>query len=165
MTLSEARTLHAYSSWATNKIFETLSSLTQEQYTHGMNSSHGGIHGTMVHLVGAEKVWLERFQGSPQPFLSENPPSTMSELRNIWENVGFDTAKWLGTMSDRRLSETFTMKTLKGETFTHQFGQAFQHLINHSSYHRGQIVTLLRQLGVKPPATDMIVFFRETSKK
>lgn len=165
MTLQEIKTLHAYNSWADNHIFETLEEVPAAQYMKDMKSSHGGLHGTMVHLVGAEKIWLERWQGSPQPFLSDNALESLAALKKVWEKVGYDTAKWLGAMSDKKLTETFTMKTAAGDTFTHIFWQAFQHLVNHSSYHRGQIVVMLRQIGVKPPATDLIRFYRETVKR
>jgi uncharacterized damage-inducible protein DinB len=164
MTLHEIKTLSAYNAWANSRIFEALEKIAPELYMKDMKSSHGGIHGTLVHLVGAEKVWLERFQGAPQPFLSQNPPGSLTELKAIWEKVGYDTAKWLGTMTDKRLGETFEMKTLKGDVFVHVFWQAFQHVVNHSSYHRGQIVAMLRQLDVKPVSTDLIQFYRETKK-
>lgn len=164
MTLHEIKILHAYNAWANNRIFDALAALTPEQYMTDMKGSHGGIHPTLVHMVGAEKVWLERFRGSAQPFLSENPPKSLAELKTVWEKVGFDAAKWLGTMTDKKLGETFTMKTVKGDTFTHLFWQAFQHVVNHSTYHRGQIITMMRQLGVKPPTTDLIVFYRETAR-
>jgi len=164
MTLQEIKTLHAYNAWANNRIFDALAALTPGQYMQDMKGSHGGIHATLVHMVGAEKVWLERFQGGAQPFLSENPPKSLEELKAVWEKVGFDTAKWLGTMTDKKLGDTFMMKTLKGDTFTHVFWQAFQHVVNHSTYHRGQIITMMRQSGVKPPTTDLIVFYRETAK-
>jgi uncharacterized damage-inducible protein DinB len=164
MTLSELKLLHAYNSWADNRIFDALVQLPAEQYLQDMKGSHGGIHNTLVHLVGAQKVWLERFQGAAQPFLSENPPKSLAELKAIWEKVGHDTAQWLGTMSDKKLQEPFAMKTTKGDVFTHIYWRACQHVVNHSTYHRGQIVTMLRQLGVKPPATDLILFYRETGK-
>jgi uncharacterized damage-inducible protein DinB len=165
MTLSEIKFLHAYNSWADNLIFEALTPLPPEKYLQDMKSSHGGIHGTLVHTVGAEKIWLERFLGDVQKPLGANPPGTLGDLRKVWEKVGLDTARWLGTMSDRKLQETFTMKTVKGDTFTHVFWHAFQHMVNHSSYHRGQIITMLRQLGEKPVTTDLIRFYRETGKK
>ena len=164
MTLSELKLLHAYNSWAANRIFVALATIPTDKYMQDLKSSHGGIHGTLVHTVGAEKVWLERFQGAPQEFLSKNPPKSLAELKTVWEKVGYDTAKWLSSMSDKKLGETFTMKTPKGDTFTHVFWQAFQHVVNHSSYHRGQIITMLRQLGEKPVSTDLIQFYRETGK-
>lgn len=115
-------------------------------------------------MVGAEKIWLERFQGEAQPFLKVAEIPSLADVKTIWEKVGYDTAKWLGSMNDKALQGTFAMKTMKGDTFTQVFWQAFQHLVNHSSYHRGQIVTMLRQLDVTPPATDLIRFYRETQK-
>jgi uncharacterized damage-inducible protein DinB len=164
VTFQEAKTLHAYNAWATNRIFNIIQELPPEQYMKDMKSSHGGIHGTLVHMVGAEKVWVERFNANPQPFLKAEEILNAAALYTIWEKVGYETAKWLGLMTDKRLNETFTMKTLKGDTFTHIFWQAFQHLVNHSTYHRGQIVTMLRQFDVKPPSTDLIQFYREVRK-
>jgi uncharacterized damage-inducible protein DinB len=164
MTLQEAKTLHAYNSWANNRVFDTVEKLPSELYFKDMQSSHKNIHETLIHIVGAEKVWVERFEGNPQPFLSQTPPATLAELKTIWEQVGLNTAKWLGAMSDKRLNETFEMKTLKGEVFRHVYWQAFQHMINHGSYHRGQITTMLRQLGHPPAATDLILFYREARR-
>jgi uncharacterized damage-inducible protein DinB len=165
MTLQEIKTLLAYNAWASHKLFEVLSSLPDDHYAKDMNSSHGGIHGTLIHMVGAEKIWLERFKGAPQPPLSQNPPRSLAELMKIWETVGYDMAHWLGSMTDKKLTESFTAKTLSGDTFTNTFIQALQHVVNHSSYHRGQIVTMMRQLGAKPPSTDLIRFYRETAKR
>lgn len=164
MTLHELKTLHAYSSWADNRLFDSLEPIPAEQYMKDLGSSHGGIHGTMVHLVGAQKIWIERFKGESQPFLTLNPPDSLAALKGVWEKVGYETAKWLGMMTDKKLTGTFSMKNLKGETQTHLFWQAFQHLANHSSYHRGQVVTMMRQLGETPPTTDMILFYMESRR-
>ncbi len=164
MTLHEIKTLHAYNSWASNRLFDALATMTPEQYTQDMKGSHGGIHTTLIHMVGAEKLWLERFHGAPQPFLTVATATSLTELKTIWEKIGYDTAKWLGMMTDKKLTETFTFKTLKGDQFTHIFWQAFQHVVNHSTYHRGQVITMMRQLGVKPPTTDLSLFYRETRK-
>ncbi len=164
MTLQEIKTLHAYNAWATNRIFDSLTSLTGEQYKKEMQTSHGSIHATLTHMVGAEKVWLERWLGSPQPFLKEAEIDSLKTLRGIWETTGYDIAKWLGAMTDRKLQNTFETKTSKGDIFINTFQEAFQHVVNHSSYHRGQIVGMIRQLGAPAVATDMILFFRETAK-
>jgi uncharacterized damage-inducible protein DinB len=166
MTLSELRFLHAYNAWANSRLFDALEAMPADQYRQDMKASHGSIHNTLVHMVGAEKIWLERWKDLPtEPFLKPDDVASLSGLKNLWEEIGHDTAQWLGGMNDKKLQETFTMKTLKGDTFTHQYWQAFQHLINHSTFHRGQVITMMRQLGVKPPATDLIVFYRETAKK
>ncbi len=171
MTLQEIKLLHAYNSWADNCMFDVLVTLSAEQYTQDMKSSHGGIHGTMTHIVGAEKIWLSRWIGKPRSrgkpdatILKAADVASVAELRSIREKVGYDMARFLGTMSDKKLKETSSLTTSKGATFTHIYWQAIQHMVNHSSYHRGQITTMLRQLQVDPPGTDLIKFYRETGK-
>jgi uncharacterized damage-inducible protein DinB len=164
MTQKELSRLHAYSSWATNRMLNAIEQLTTEQYTRDMKSSHGSIQGTLLHLVGAEKIWLSRWKGVTEPFLTLAEVPDLPAMRNVWEDVGRHTVQWLGTMTDAQLNGTFSLKTSTGETVTHIFWQAFQHLVNHSTYHRGQLVTMLRQLEVKPPVTDLIFFYRETAK-
>ena len=165
MTLQELKLLHAFNSWATNRIFNACESMPPEEYRRDVKTSHGSIHGTLVHLVGAEKIWLSRWLGTPdQTFLSANEAPDVATLRSVWEKTGFETARFLGTMNDKKLSGTFTMKNMKGEQFTQTYWQAFQHVVDHSTYHRGQVVAIMRMLGTPPPSTGMITFYRETAK-
>ncbi len=165
MTLHEATMLRAFNSWATNRILEALAGLTDEQYRRDMKASHGNIHNTLAHIAGAEKIWLERWTGKPNPaFLKPEEVPSLHDVRTLWENVGYATAGFFGSMTDRKLQETFTMTTSSGERHTHTIAQALLHLVDHSTYHRGQIITMMRQMGITPPTTSMIVFFRETAK-
>jgi len=165
MTLQEMKLLHAFSSWATQRIFEAATALTPEQFGKDMKSSHKSIQGTLLHLVAAEMIWLSRWQGKTEmPKLEPSAVPTLEALKTAWEKVGLETAKWLGAMTDRSLQETFTMTTSAGVTYRHTFAQAFQHVVDHSTYHRGQIITLLRQTGMTPPNTGLITFYRETAK-
>ncbi len=165
MTLQEIRLLQAFSAWATNRVFTALESLPLEQYHRDMKTSHGSIHGTLVHLVGAEKIWLARWENRKEPFLTSAEVPTREELFALWERVGFAAAQFLGTMSDARLQQTFVMRTVRGDQFEHTFQQALQHVVDHSTYHRGQVIAMMRQLGVEPPSTGLIQFYRETGKK
>jgi uncharacterized damage-inducible protein DinB len=165
VNIQEARSLNAYNSWATNRIFDLVTAIPAKDYLADLKSSHGGIHGTLTHLVSAEKTWLARWLGEqPDPLSADAVPDAQT-LKEIWEKVGFETARWIGGMTDKRLQETFTMKTAKGDAYTHLYWQTFQHLVNHCSYHRGQIITMLRQTGHEAVSTDLIRFYRETGKK
>jgi len=165
MTLHEIRLLHAFNSWASARIFDALTTMSSEMYMRDMKSSHAGIHGTLTHMVGAEKLWLSRWIATTgAKMLQPSEVPGLPQLKAIWESVGYDTAKFLGTMTDKKLQETFTMTTAKGDTLTPVYWQAFQHVVDHSTYHRGQVVTLMRQLGVTPPSTGLIAFYRETNK-
>jgi uncharacterized damage-inducible protein DinB len=166
MTLQEIRLLHAYNAWATNKLFDALAPCSAEETTTDMKSSHGSILGTMTHLVGAEKIWLARWVGTPgATMLKQSEVPTLTDLRKVWETTGYETARWLGSMTDKKLLDTFSMASAKGEIFTHVYWQAIQHVVDHSTYHRGQVITLMRQIGKVPPSTGLITFYRESWKK
>jgi uncharacterized damage-inducible protein DinB len=165
MTFNDVKRLFDYNRWANVAIFEALAGIPADAYSRDLQSSHGGLHGTLSHLVGAEKIWLSRWVGRPEPRLIE--PSefpALRELRELWEEVDRDRDGFLGTFDDQRLQETLTMSTTSGKTFAHAYWQMFQHLVNHSSYHRGQIAGMMRQLGFQPPATDLIRFYREAGR-
>jgi uncharacterized damage-inducible protein DinB len=165
MTLQELKLLHAFNSWATQKIFDTLAAVPPEVVRADLKASHGSIFGTLTHLVAAEKIWLSRWVGRPdRKMLTPEEAADLPALKKIWEEVGYETARWLGTMTDKRVQETFSMTNVRGETLTPILWQAFQHVVDHSTYHRGQIITLLRQSGITPPATSLILFYRETAK-
>ncbi len=165
MTAQEMRQLYAFNSWATNKFFDALGQLPQEQLSRDMKTSHSSIHNTLVHLVGAEKIWHERWTGGTiEPFLKPEQAPTLTALKQIWTKVGFDTAKFLAGTTDRKLQEFFDMKTSKGEVLKQLYWQSMLHVVDHSTYHRGQIVTLMRQQEIVPPSTMMSLFFRETAK-
>jgi uncharacterized damage-inducible protein DinB len=165
MTLQQLKLLHAFNSWASNRVFNACEDIPSEQYHRDLKASHGSIHGTLVHMVGAEKMWLSRWLGNPdRVYLSGKEAPDFSTLRSLWEKTGFDVAKFLGTMNDRRLLETFSYTAPDGARFTYPYWQTFQHVVDHSTYHRGQVVVLMRQLGVTPPSTGLTMFYRETAK-
>ncbi|TAK65234.1 MAG: hypothetical protein EPO24_02760 [Bacteroidetes bacterium] len=162
MTLSDIKTLYAYNTWANNKIFEALSQLTDEQYMQDMKSSHGGIHGTLTHLVGAGKVWLARWKNSSdKEMLRTNEISSLSALISIRKTIEDGIDSFINEMSDEKLQELFTLTTAKGDKYVYSYANMLQHLANHSTYHRGQIVTMLRQIGVTPPQTDFSFYLRQ----
>jgi uncharacterized damage-inducible protein DinB len=166
MTLQEIKTLVAYSAWATNRIFEALEALSPEETMRDMKSSHGSIHGTLTHLVGAEKMWLSRMSGTPdKATIKPTDVPTVADVKTTWEQTGFALAKFLGLQTDKKLEDTFGFLTLTGEQFTYRYGEALQHVVNHSTFHRGQVVALMRQMGHKPPDTGLTIFIRETRKR
>jgi uncharacterized damage-inducible protein DinB len=166
MTLQEIKTLVAYSAWATNRIFEALEELSPEETMRDMKSSHGSIHGTLTHLVGAEKMWLSRMSGTPdKATIKPTDVPTVADVKTTWEQTGFALAKFLGLQTDKKLEDTFGFLTLTGEQFTYRYGEALQHVVNHSTFHRGQVVALMRQMGHKPPDTGLTIFIRETRKR
>ncbi len=165
MTQQEMKLLFAYNAWSLNRVFEAAAALPADQLMKDMHGSHGSIFGTLVHIVGAEKLWLERWKGIPNPALMKpGEVPTLDKLRDTWNTVGYEVAHFIAGMTDRKLQEVFEMKTTDGQPYKHIYWQAMLHMVDHSSFHRGQVVTMMRQQGVKPPLTGMINFWRETAK-
>lgn len=161
MMLDEVRQLFAYNAWANGKIFDAAAGLTAEQYTRDLKSSHGGIHGTLAHIVWAEQLWLHRWLERPNPAVPQGRDlADLAAVRGRWEEVEAERATFLQEMTERRLNEMRTVKPSTGGAFSHSFAQMFRHVVDHSTYHRGQVVTMLRQVGAVPPNTGLIVFYR-----
>jgi uncharacterized damage-inducible protein DinB len=105
---------------------------------------------------------LHRWLVKPNPVVPQGADlKSLAEVRSRWEAVEAERGRFVAGMTGARLDETRLVKPSSGGEYVHTFRQMFRHFINHSSYHRGQIVTLLRQLGSKPPSTDLILYYRK----
>jgi len=166
VTVPEVRELFAYNAWANRKFFPVLAALPAEPYFRDLKSSHGGIHGTLCHIVWAEELWLNRWLKQPNPAVPQGRDlATLEAAVERWERVEARRAALLAGLSEARWDETVAVKPSTGGEYVHTFRQMFRHAVDHSSYHRGQIVTMLRQLGVTPPTTGLIYFYREVAHR
>jgi len=162
MTVAEVRELFAYNAWANRRFFAALEPLPVEVYVRDLKSSHGGLHGTLCHIVWAEQLWLNRWLGKPNPAVPQGRDlASLAAARTRWEAIEAERATFLAGLTERRLDEAVAVKPSTGGEYRHTFREMFRHAIDHSSYHRGQLVTLLRQVGAPPPGTGLIVFYRE----
>ena len=151
--------LYAYNNWANSKIFDAVSVLKSEEYTQDLKSSYRSVRDTVVHIISAEWIWLMRMQGiSPKALWESSDFSTVSVLRQHWEGVVSKQNEFLESITEESLNDSITYINTRDETFTYPLWQILLHLINHSSYHRGQVTTMLRQLGAETVPTDFLVF-------
>jgi uncharacterized damage-inducible protein DinB len=159
--MNELLDLFDYNAWANRTIFDAVAQLPDGQYFRDLKSSYGGVHGTLCHIVWAEQLWLHRWLGKANPALPQGQDlKSLAAVRSRWEEVEAERGSFLTGITEPRLAETRIVKPSTGGEYVHTFRQMFRHFINHSSYHRGQIVAFLRQLGATPPSTDLILFYR-----
>ncbi len=160
--MNEFLELFDYNAWANRIIFAAVAPLPEAQYFRDLKSSFAGIHGTLAHIVWAEQLWLHRWVGKPNPPIAQGTDlRSLADVRSRWEQVERERAAFVAALGDVRLDDTRVVKPSSGGEYVHSFRQMFRHFINHSSYHRGQIVVFLRQLGSRAPNTDLIRFYRE----
>ena len=164
MTPEEMRLLYDYNAWANRRALEACAPLTTEQFTRGLGSSFGSLRDTLAHIWGAEWLWLERFQGrSPGSLPDASQFADLASLRGRWMELEASLLRFVRGLTQENLDRVMEYKTLKFGVYRNPLWQSMQHLVNHGSYHRGQVTTLLRQLGAQPILTDLMHFYRERS--
>ena len=162
MNTATIRNLYEYDRWANARLLAVVSRLKSEQFTKNLGNSFSSIRDTLAHILGAEWIWLERWKGnSPKALLDPKEFPTVDALRARWGRLEKDQADFLRGLSEERLQAALRYTTTEGTPFVQPLWQLMTHLVNHSTYHRGQVITLLRQVGAEPVSTDLVVFFRE----
>ena len=162
MNAEEFCTLYEYNSWANRRVIESCAQLNADQFTRDLVSSFHSVRDTLAHILGAEWLWLERWHGrshSSLPFAEEF--SDVDTIRARWEEVERDLTDFVASLTDEDLARVYEYKTTAGVPQASPAWQMLQHLVNHGTYHRGQIATMLRQLGNKSQSTDLIAFYRQ----
>ena len=162
MDLQELRTLVDYHYWARDRVLAAAATLTPEQFTRGLGSSFSSVRDTLAHVYAAEWVWCSRWNGrSPSSLLSPDQFPDVDTLRARWATLESDVRGVLDRMGEQGLDRVIGYTMLSGDERQSVFWHMLQHVVNHASYHRGQVTTLLRQLGAAPPeGTDLITFYR-----
>lgn len=159
MNKSDVEYLCSYDRWANARILEVVSGLTEEQFTMDMKSSHGSVRDTLAHILAAEWIWLERWNGvSPKALFNPSAFPNVGALRNRWNEVERGYGEFIERITDDSLDKVVTYTNTKGEEWSYPLVKMFQHVMNHSSYHRGQVITMLRQLGKEAVTVDLLVF-------
>jgi uncharacterized damage-inducible protein DinB len=154
--------LFDYTVWANHRAMRAAATLSVDDFKRDLKSSHGGIRGTLTHTMSAEWVWLERWKGvSPLRHFDEGEFPTLLELRDRWGVIEDHRASWLGALAEDGPAAIVSYTTFDGRHFESPLWKLVQHMSNHGTYHRGQVTTMLRQLGAKAVSTDMVLWDRE----
>src|SRR5437868_850312 len=165
VTNDEIKVLLDYHYWARNRMLAALDALTSEQFTQPIESSFKSIRDTAVHIMGAEAVWYSRWRGNPQAMLTTEGFRDVASLRSAWRELESGVRAFFEGLGADEIETRIEYKSLKGEPHSSSFRQMLQHVVNHATYHRGQVTTMLRQIGVKvPESTDLIAFYRMQEK-
>jgi len=164
MSADDVRTLYKYNDWANRRITSAARPLDAAAFTRDLGNSFGSVRDTLAHIWWAEWIWLERWQGrSPKQAVVFSEFPDIDALEKRWADVERNRQSFLERLTDDMLGRRIAYQNLANQTWEYSLGQMMQHLMNHSTYHRGQIVTMLRQLGAKGVSTDYLLYFDEQS--
>jgi uncharacterized damage-inducible protein DinB len=136
--------------------------LTPEALGREQGTSFGSVLGTLEHLYGADWVWMERWQGRiPTGFPAKGTLATIAHFRAAWSALDAEREAFLSALTPGRLAEPLAYRNLKGESFSLPLGDLLHHVSNHATYHRGQVMQLVRQLGGTATSTDFLYWLPE----
>jgi uncharacterized damage-inducible protein DinB len=157
LSLATLNELFDYNYWARDLQLRACAALTQEQFLRPVGGSFPSVRDTLAHLVNVEWLWLERFRGrSPRSLPAAAELPTLDAVSGRWSAVEREMREYLGGLNEEALERVETYVSTRGQTWRYALWRMIVHLLNHQSYHRGQITNLLRQLGVPPPPVDFL---------
>jgi uncharacterized damage-inducible protein DinB len=166
MNLTDIKDLIDYTEWANELAMDAALKLPDEGLRRDFGISHKSIFGTLLHMAGAEWIWLERWHGrSPrkdEAWLLWTPESCadLAMLEDRWGEVRNRRARYVSELDEDRLSADLPYKLLSGDASSMALVDQMRHVANHATMHRGQVVGMIRQLGLEPPATDLLFYLR-----
>lgn len=169
MNKDDIQLLYEYDRWANARVFHFLEALTAEQVTRDLGGSFPSVRDTMLHILAGEWTWLTYWKASAQDdsfladlrnrrealFAPEAFPD-LGALRRKWSELEKEQLSFVDSVTDDSLQ-----KMLPARNTLLSLAHLMQHLANHSTYHRGQLSLMMRQLGAEPAPTDFHVFLGE----
>jgi len=166
MDRSDIKQLFDYTEWANGLAVSAAKDLSDENLRRDFSISHGSIFGTLLHMAGAEWIWLERWHGHSPPlaeawalWASDTCPD-LTTLNQRWRDVIDRRASFISEVDEERLAAELPFKLLSGDPSSLPLVDQMRHVANHATLHRGQVVGMIRQQGIAPPSTDLLFYLR-----
>ncbi len=161
MTKKYFTELAIYNNWTDNITIKWLKQINDEQWEQPITSSFSSIRQTAIHIVSAKKIWVDFWTKVPNPvYLSTEFNGTKEDLIVIWQKASADLQHFIENYHEEDYEKLIAVLYPNGKEVKMMFWQTLLHFVNHATYHRGQLVTLLRQAGFTDFAnTDLFTYF------
>jgi len=151
-----------YNYWANKKICDLLLTLDDSILEKDIPSSFRTIKSTVYHIWGAEDLWHQRINGdTTNKTIAKDFPGKFSDGINLFNEVSLKIIALVEKASDEDFLRVIDYKNMAGQPFSNNLYKIIMHCMNHSTFHRGQIITMLRNAGVTDLfSTDLITYYR-----
>jgi uncharacterized damage-inducible protein DinB len=151
--------LSDYNHWMNRKLFAVCEPIPDAVRKRNMHAFFGSVHGTLNHLLLADRLWMSRFQQTSFTFrsLDQELYSSFSELQHEREKTDQEISDWISSLDESELERSMSFVAVVTQK-SHRFkmADALFHFFNHQTHHRGQLTTLLNQLGYDFGVTDFM---------
>ena len=159
--VADLRSHLRYTAWATDRLLKAAAQLTPEQLSTDHGSADRSVLGTLVHVFGADRIWLSRVAGPARSTFVDDEERQLEALQSAWPAVLERWDAHLASHSDATVCNEIHYTSLAGLPFQTPLWQIVLHVVNHGTHHRGQVSGFLRRMGHVPPPLDLIAYYRE----
>lgn len=159
VSLDTLKTHIDYSVWANQRMLDAAAALTPGELTRDFETADKSVLGTLLHVYGADLVWIERMHGKSltvRPYDAEE----LATLQSGWPPVGDRWKEYVATLTEEAAEGEIAYSTFRGDAFRSPAWQIILHVVNHGSHHRGQAAGFMRSMGKTPPVLDLMHFYR-----
>jgi uncharacterized damage-inducible protein DinB len=155
-----------YTRWANTRFVDTLRKVDDNLFYEELKSSFSSIAKTLLHMADADTVWLRRMEGEiPTQWPSANFKGSTEDILDGVIKSSEKLVNFIKSKPEHFLRQEFTYRTMKGDVFTDTIESIIYHIVNHGTYHRGQLTTMMRELDITPlVGTDIILYLRSLKK-
>ena len=162
MNIQDLRLLYDYHYWAKHHLLSFCKKLTHAQLIAPNTFSNGNLKATLVHLMSAEWIWLQRCRDgvSPPAMLNDADYPTLTDVIKRWDDEEAQFQTWLATLSDSDVQGDIHYATQNGIPFTTPLWHILTHVITHGMQHNSEIAQMLTDFGHSPGNIDLIVYLR-----
>lgn len=164
MNVADIRELYAYNRWANARALDIAATLTHDEQHRQLGTSYDSVLGTLVHILWAEWVWLGRWRPHAPGDLNPQSTSDLLELRQRWAAFESEQTRFVSKLVNNDLVRMISYENPPGTPWSYSLQHMLQHVVNHSTYHRGQLTSMFRTLGATPRPFDFLVYFDERAE-
>jgi len=162
MILEVLRSLHEYSDWANRRVLATAEQLTAAEFIADAGPSHGSIRNTLVHQMGGQWIWLERWQGrSPRRLPGPEGYPDLASVRGRWQEIEAGTQAFVSELDEQKLQQVIAYTTTEGYPRSYPLWRPIFHQLNHSTAHRSEAAVMLTNFGHSPGDLDYVIYLAE----
>ncbi|HKW95551.1 MAG TPA: DinB family protein [Methylomirabilota bacterium] len=157
--LEQVATMYRYNEWANQRILDTSEKLTPAQYRLDAGASFGSVHDTLVHIIGAEWLWLSRWKGTSPPALpSPDAFADLGAVRRRWAEIAAETRAFVAALTEPTLERVVAYLSTEGQRWAYPLWQQMLHQVNHGTQHRSEVAMALTRFDHSPGWLDFLYF-------
>ena len=154
--------LYGYGEWANRRLLEPAAALRQEEFTRALYPGFGSVHLTLVHMLGADVLWLARWRGlSPKTMLSPVDLPDVAAIDERWQALIAERRANLAGLDEAALAETVQWTNMRGQPYALPRWQVILHCANHAAHHRSEVAAMLSALGHEPESIELLEYYLE----